>query len=917
MKTIKPHALLTLAALLLAGSVASPLIAVERPDPASILPVIDRIPAQSWINVKTDVEPRAVGDGVADDTKALQAGLDRLSGGADDREAAVLYLPPGTYRITDRLVMSRVHRRPGNRMVGHGAATRIVWDGVTENITHNASSLATLRSNPNFPDSPDEREERSPEFIEITTYRGSNYGQRMAGWLLAPQTGNYVFHLSGDNECEFRLSGSTLPLEAVTLSRVPGWTELRQWDKYPEQKSEPVTLQRGQLYFFEVFHKQGSEGSHVSLGWTLPDNTREMPIPISRSRIAPQASAGHALRFEFWKDQPERYSHMFVSGGASESSYSGIVFDGNGKARIGLLEQGEFKTMMTYEYCAFINCTVAGVKMGPQNPNATAETEFVHSVFANNGIGLAIDDFNYYNIVVDGCLFRDNGTGVRTSRYGQVYARNSRFEYSKDRDFHLGASHKHAIRRCVSVGSRLFIEGTHFTVQDCFVSEWTHPEGAIIIGAGSPPILIFDTTFESAPSREAPIFDKGNALVILSNINSHETNDLFDGNNRLMIPPGKYDGEVYMNGLELDFSPPPAPTKLFDAMVDFHGNVQATINAARAHGKGAIAYFPAGRYNLSSTIDVSGEDYTIMGDGYNTQFMWRGDEGETVFKITDPQNLRLDNFMVVTFSGVPRDMLCIKQVSTGKPSSITYNRVMAGLHGEFYRTDDSKNVRGIEFLALGEGSRVHMNMVSGSVAFINCSAADILMRFQYGGPIVVENDAGTPRTGFLGGLNVNHINELVVRDSSDIVFTEFYMEQGKHGLIQLHGKPGDPMGQVTLGASRLHQWADSPYFAYIDGYHGQLTYAHADVTFDNSPPAYLIKQPSPSPFTLALFGHNRFGFDLKLDPTAKSVLVANRGKDNLLAGGGLEAISAALDHWRLLGRKDGEFRRNHNPANKP
>ena len=74
-----------------------------------------------WINVKTDVTPKAVGDGQADDTAAIQAALD--TGGPTKS----VYLPPGTYRLTQTLVMNGP--AVGCLVVGHGRDTKIVWDG--------------------------------------------------------------------------------------------------------------------------------------------------------------------------------------------------------------------------------------------------------------------------------------------------------------------------------------------------------------------------------------------------------------------------------------------------------------------------------------------------------------------------------------------------------------------------------------------------------------------------------------------------------------------------------------------------------------------------------------------------------------------------------------------------------------------
>jgi hypothetical protein len=85
------------------------------------IPRLDWQPRSDWINAKSDVTPAAVGDGQADDTAAVQAALNRGVMGK------TVFLPPGTYRLTQTLVFHGP--QTGSAIIGDGRATRLVWDG--------------------------------------------------------------------------------------------------------------------------------------------------------------------------------------------------------------------------------------------------------------------------------------------------------------------------------------------------------------------------------------------------------------------------------------------------------------------------------------------------------------------------------------------------------------------------------------------------------------------------------------------------------------------------------------------------------------------------------------------------------------------------------------------------------------------
>ena len=109
-----------------------------------------------------------------------------------------------------------------------------------------------------------------------------NYGTRLSGYVVAPTTGSYVFWISGDDNCQLWLSTDDSPAAKVLIAQVPGWTNSREWTKYPAQQSVAITLTAGARYWIEALQKEGGGGDHVAVGWQLPNGTQERPIPGNR-----------------------------------------------------------------------------------------------------------------------------------------------------------------------------------------------------------------------------------------------------------------------------------------------------------------------------------------------------------------------------------------------------------------------------------------------------------------------------------------------------------------------------------------------------------------------------------------------------------------------------------------------------------
>lgn len=82
-------------------------------------------PFSNWKNARTDYG--AIGDGVADDTAAIQTGLNALRKYSEQAGPVVLYFPPGVYRITSTLNM---RLNAGANLIGADpATTTITWAG--------------------------------------------------------------------------------------------------------------------------------------------------------------------------------------------------------------------------------------------------------------------------------------------------------------------------------------------------------------------------------------------------------------------------------------------------------------------------------------------------------------------------------------------------------------------------------------------------------------------------------------------------------------------------------------------------------------------------------------------------------------------------------------------------------------------
>ncbi|MBA2479706.1 MAG: hypothetical protein H0V44_03510 [Planctomycetes bacterium] len=174
-----------------------------------------------------------------------------------------------------------------------GGLNREVWSGIA------GASIQDLLIQPGFDQRP--TESAIVESVDVQDNR-ENYGERLRGYVIPPASGWYTFWISGDDACELRLALGSDQLETRVLASVPEYTDTKIWDRFESQRSKPVFLQAGKAYYIEALHKQGLGAGHVAVGWQLPDNKLERPIPAIR--LAPAERAVPAQPVDI-ADQPE------------------------------------------------------------------------------------------------------------------------------------------------------------------------------------------------------------------------------------------------------------------------------------------------------------------------------------------------------------------------------------------------------------------------------------------------------------------------------------------------------------------------------------------------------------------------------------------------------------------------------------
>ena len=683
--------------------------------------------------------------------------------------------------------------------------------------------------------------------------------------------------------------------------------------------------------------------NHVKAGSTvyLPPGTYRITKTLDFNQPRPTGVLliGHGSATIIQWDGPGGGHMLWQHGGAPDSRYVGLTWNGGGKAAIGIDHASKtFETEVTHQHEAFLNFTDCGIRIGSREAppgerrQESAEIVYDNCLFENCGRGVAFILFNDYDNTFDGCEFRHCGIGIQDI-HGNFYARNCHFVESSIVDFSVQSEHGSSIRRCTSVGSKCFVDDhasvAPLTIQDCHVARWTGPDGAIILGAA--PVIMFDCTFTQPPSDRYPVkIRKAAQRLILSQNTAAGKPSVVDpaGPGKVYeIPAGAVRGSLKSAEQSFLTSEMAVPGRIFDAKRDFGAKgdgsaddtaaIQKAVDAAKADGNDAIAYIPTGLYLIKQTIHITGSDYVVGGTGFNTRILWRGDEHGTMFLVHDPDRITLEHLNIGSHDvGAMKNDADILQTSSGKPSSVCYDDVHV-----FGKYDKQPDRKGLRFADLSETCVVHIRQIEGNIRFTDSAQAAVLADTSYEGSITVEGK-DKRRGGFLGfqtRLCTSTPHALYVRDNHSFIASDFYVEQAEDGL-SIQGADGDPPGRVVLQGAKVHT-KKGPIT--IDNYAGQIFLGHDQYYGEPNPAVVSIQGTRPLDFCMLgnsfyntklelkrndatkviLIGNVTIGASLESDPVADTVTPETAGK-----------VAGAFDELRKLGALD--LKLNHPNAAK-
>ncbi|MHC4111784.1 MAG: hypothetical protein ACYSUY_11965 [Planctomycetota bacterium] len=147
-----------------------------------------------------------------------------------------------------------------------------------ENIS---GSLDALLADPCYPGYPTSSGQLTAFDTEPVLPDIDYYGGQIEGWLYPPITGDYTFWIATDEDGELWLSTDEKPCSAELIAYISAgsYANPYEWEKYPSQNSEAISLDSTRKYYIMARWKENQGDDHCMVAWQGPSMAEKEVIP--------------------------------------------------------------------------------------------------------------------------------------------------------------------------------------------------------------------------------------------------------------------------------------------------------------------------------------------------------------------------------------------------------------------------------------------------------------------------------------------------------------------------------------------------------------------------------------------------------------------------------------------------------------